>query len=407
MNRTTVIVLIVIGFFVLFWLVAAALVAAFFFVMGEFQSSFTPFDPTYYDMEPEILAGEGLMESEIFYSTAGVDFSESYFYVGWVMDMEWADCHADEGMEIAVAGDEGALILDAEGRLLQEITYAEVADRVRILNADSDRNLEFFNTNAWDLGPWLCDHDGSLLWYYEPEDNMTVQHLAGGNLDGNDEGDFLAIVDYLNLHLLDAQGQVTDSRKVTMAWTATLADVDGDGTDEILTVDDNRSVVTMDGDGNVMHTAAVGYAGTAIALLPWPNRDGTPALLQANQDRFQVFDLDGNLLQEFPAAEHGETGQPQATWARLDESGSEYLCVLMSGDDVMNSVLFVYTADGRLLYQEVMPDDGEGVLAIPARHSDPSDENLLVGGLERVWIYRPTGLLERAAKEPPAAVTNG
>jgi hypothetical protein len=70
---------------------------------------------------------------------------------------------------------------------------------------------------------------------------------------------------------------------------------------------------------------------------------------------------------------------------RLKEATPAFLAVVTEFAAIDRSVLYIYSTEGKLVYQEVLPEDCSSIAVLP-REGRQAQE-LLIGGSETVWRY--------------------
>lgn len=73
------------------------------------------------------------------------------------------------------------------------------------------------------------------------------------------------------------------------------------------------------------------------------------------------------------------------TPVKLVKGQPEYFAVLLDYKLDERSVLYVYDSKGGLVYEEVLPESGAGIAAVP--DGKIGTEKLLIGSNNQVWQY--------------------
>jgi hypothetical protein len=63
-----------------------------------------------------------------------------------------------------------------------------------------------------------------------------------------------------------------------------------------------------------------------------------------------------------------------------------YYAVVQNKGAGQRSMLFLYDAEGKIAYQEILADSCLGIVALPEKEGD----RLLVGCSGKIWEYSPT-----------------
>ena len=76
----------------------------------------------------------------------------------------------------------------------------------------------------------------------------------------------------------------------------------------------------------------------------------------------------------------------KGVWVKLNDDQPELLAVVTRFAAIDRSVLYVYSDDGKLVYQEVLPEESSSI-AVLSKDDGRGGQELLVGGSETVWRY--------------------
>lgn len=94
-------------------------------------------------------------------------------------------------------------------------------------------------------------------------------------------------------------------------------------------------------------------------------------------------------MEQFPAPLSGNLGgAAKGIPVRLRDGQSDYFAVLVTFRHWDNSILYIYSSTGVLVYQEILGQGGSAIAALTAEKA--GHETLPVGGAEKVWQYRLT-----------------
>jgi hypothetical protein len=73
-------------------------------------------------------------------------------------------------------------------------------------------------------------------------------------------------------------------------------------------------------------------------------------------------------------------------WAELEKNRPKYLAVVANFAAIDRSLFYLYDAQGKLIYQEILPEECNAVAVLPPENSSGRDE-ILVSGEKTVWRY--------------------
>ncbi|MCI0666062.1 MAG: hypothetical protein L0220_33825 [Acidobacteria bacterium] len=76
----------------------------------------------------------------------------------------------------------------------------------------------------------------------------------------------------------------------------------------------------------------------------------------------------------------------EGTFVRFSKAGPEYLAIVASFAGRERSLFYVYSADGKLIYQEVLPARCNAIAALP-KADGKHGQALIVGGGKLIWRY--------------------
>ena len=76
----------------------------------------------------------------------------------------------------------------------------------------------------------------------------------------------------------------------------------------------------------------------------------------------------------------------KCVWAQLKKDRPKYLAVIANFAAIDRSLFYLYDAQGRLIYQEILPEECDAVAVLPTENSSGLEE-VLVSGEKTVWSY--------------------
>lgn len=288
-----------------------------------------------------------------------------------------------DGGEILVACHRGVLRLDRQyavtSRLpFPENNYYQSVQPVRIGGAFSGQYLvhELFEHAAL-LGP-----DGRELWRAggKGEPGQMVEGVRAGDIDGDGRPEFAVYYGYgVGILLVDETGQTRWKHPVDSLDHLEMADVRGNGRQEILFRDSPSTFKVLVDQGQVAAELNIATDSSTFALVAWPVPTGRPHLVLAEENQIRIVDLEGNEIRRLDAPGCRSFGDLAAVPVRFRADTPAYLAVRkMLHPDL--SALYVYDAEGQLVHHdvEVILGSGDAALAaVPVGESGA--ERLLVG----------------------------
>lgn len=289
-------------------------------------------------------------------------------------------------------GEDGVLVLFHRGvvRLDRDWTetsrvefadiYYQTVEPVRTAGAFDERFLayRFFDYAAL-LGP-----DGGEIWRAGEKtgQDSPLAGAATGDIDGDGRPEFALYHTYqkgISLH--DDSGRLRWTHYANSIDHVVMADVRGNGRQEIL-MRAGRDFLILDADGTCAAQIPIETDSSGFALVHWPEQSARPNLLLTEDNRIRIVDFDGNDLRELDAPGCRSYGDVVAVPVRFRNGEPPALAVRKNVHPDL-AVLYVYTADNRLIHQsvEIRPGGGTPALAaVPA--GDSGVERLLVGSGE-------------------------
>ncbi len=220
--------------------------------------------------------------------------------------------------------------------------------------------------------------------------------LAAGDLD--DDGALDVVVGLPRrdgLRRLDSRGRTVWTREEVDPWQVALADADGDRWPEIVHTNRQGAFVVRDAEGRVQARFDTRRPGRYFALAQW--RAGGPYLLQRRADGVDLYTLAGKLVTTLPLSTWNDGGRVEAVAFDPRGDGRRWLAVLDHLAPDGPSVLSVFDARGRRVFEEVDLGGCAGLNTL----ARAGRSELLMGCGGKVWRYG-TALARRA--NPPLTV---
>ncbi len=187
-----------------------------------------------------------------------------------------------------------------------------------------------------------------------------------------------------------------------------VVDVDGDGQAETVEVNGSKLKI-RNAQGKVTGSAEMPVVIGHLSLCPRPDARGAPQNLAVGQGKVFLIDLDGKNFSiveaalskikleqprelKFPGMDEPlvfdteEVYRAEGAWVRLRPEQPKYLAVVARFATLDRSLFYVYDAQGKLLYHEILPEACNALSAFLSE-GGAGGEDILVGGERTVWRY--------------------
>jgi hypothetical protein len=313
--------------------------------------------------------------------------------INWVTGVIHGDLDADLGAVFGVASAEGILLLDGE---LEQKNYAvivEYVDEIRFVHIPSKGSHFVYNNGSWDDEDALAlfDLTGKRLWTFDSPDGPAS--MEAGDLDGDGEPEFCIV--YSNdeydevetLIVLDPDGQELWRKEIQTTWDFTVADITGDGLDDICVLN-NEDLIAIETSTDVtipISEAAIPDA-SLLTTVNWPaaNIDKENIILVLD-GKFQIIDASGNTVQAMTAPDLDYPDDIRAASISFVAGGPKHLAVIANGYyPNYFTQFYVYDPNGELIYYEVLDSYTAALAPI---YSETGQGRIILGGDDRLFEY--------------------
>lgn len=413
MTRKSVVLIIVSTLTLLVLITVGGVWAIFHFVLSGRIFGYTPPETPAQLKEPRVVIGNQFLRST---KLLELGFAANVS-VGEINDIAFRNCDGKQGEEIVSVGGQGALILSPSGEKQKLIRFQIPVNKdnpfgietptiglgsFQVIDLESDGKCEFLGRGGTG-GAAIFDLDGKLLWHYGEYKRGTdvfLRDATVGDLDGDGVAEL--VTSRNGIQVFDKSGKLLN--KVDEEFGVLqieVLDTDEDGNNEIVSL--AGSLVIRNAEGEVIRTHEVdGYFGN-FTVLETPDKKQLN-LLSVENGVLVFFNVKGEVVKriDLPLSEFDDTVskypggeesrgtsvyEAEGVWIKLSKDQPEFLALITNFAAIDRSVLDVFDATGKLIYQEVLPESCSSIAKLPS--TDPAHpDQLLVGGESTIWKYQ-------------------
>jgi hypothetical protein len=353
--------------------------------------------------EARIVHGRELLVREQFFKTDY--FAEALRGVKGIYrieDIKAGELDPHPGVDVVIAGRHGAIVTDQNGAKQSQIRYEFEKEEygsgpfrssleqtslgnIEIIDIEGDGVCEYMGRGSTD-GAAVFDHQGKRLWAYGKftKEKTSIDDMAAGDLDGDGTVEF--VTEWESVELFDRYGK----RKWEQPWgrvfyKSEVVDTEGDGKNEIVQ-STGRELVIRDARGQIIRKVQMPFYLSHFSLCAAPGKENSPHILAVKDGYVSLIDFNGRVAAKFDAPLSAGVYKAEGVWVKLAQDKPKYLAVITQFATGDRSVLYIYSPDGALVYQEVLPEQCSAIAALPKDQTGAQE--LLVGGSETVWRYK-------------------
>lgn len=346
-----------------------------------------------------------------------------------IEDVAVGQLDGQPGLDIGLVGRLGITLLDSKGKVTEHINYQFEKGTIKVGPFKTEREKDSFGTmRAIDVesdgvceilgyggmdGAVLFDHRGHILFNRgeSADGKSSIHDVAAGDIDGDGQLEFVASWGYEpwnGIELFDRYGNIKWRHEEEFKpGQLEIVDVNGDGKAEFVE-EDGREIKIRDAKGTVISKVETPVYLWHLSLCSRPEGQGPPQDLAVREGSLWLIDLDGKNFSRFDAPlseitlekprvvpmpgfepltfDKEEIYRARGLWIRLKRDQPKYLAVIATFGSLDRSLFYVYDQQGKLIYQEILPDNCNAIVALPP-DNDSDTENILVGGEKTIWRY--------------------
>ena len=335
--------------------------------------------------------------------------------LGQFSDVSVGEWDATPGLDIVITGNRGAIQLDQKGGRIKEVLFHFPRTRkgafedeaqyllmgnTQVVDLERDGTPEYLARGSLD-GAALFGNQGNLIWFSgeRKADQGFLDNVTVGDLDN--DGSAEIVVSWKGIQIFDKTGKKLSQLDEEYGdRRIEIVDIDGDGKNEIISLDANLKIRNSKGE-IIKEIPVEGYFGN-YSLLQTPGI-AQPSLLVMYHGQLLLLNLNGEVVSRFaaPLSEFDDTVQigfdgdethgtsvyeAEGVWIKLATEQPKYLAVISNFAGIDRSVLDVFTPEGKLLYQEILPAECSSVAGLPEGEVKRA-ESLLVACEATVWKF--------------------
>ena len=332
-------------------------------------------------------------------------------------------------LDVGLAGRYGLMLLDRQGNLRQRIDYRFEKEKsrsgveterekdsfynMRLLDVEGDGVCEVLGFGGLD-GMALFDHQGKVVFSRgeREEGKPSIYEVSAGDVDGDGVSEFIISWGYESsnsLELLDRNGNSKwRHEEEFLPGEMEVVDVDGDGKTELVE-ESGGELKIRDNQGGVKSVLEMPVYVSQISLLTQTNTKAPPRNLAVTKGGLWLIDLDGKNHTRYDAPlseiklekprvisapgvpepmtfDTEDVYRAKGVWAELEKGRPKYLAVIANFAAIDRSLFYLYDSRGKLIYQEILPEECDAIAVLPPENNSGRDE-ILVSGENTVWRY--------------------
>jgi hypothetical protein len=358
------------------------------FIIGLFVGGYFAFQYLISPMlsTPRLAMPEGLNKTGV---STGKEFLSKSVYVedsrlGTISDIAFGKFSPKPAASIAIAGNRGALLLDDNAKAKAYVKFSVRAGHTVIVDVDKDGSPEYLNRGGGWQKVSLHDNSGNTVWTVGGM--PAVNDIAAGDI--NRDGILEFVVGYNGgggVRLLDRNAKEIWKQSGSNVWHVEFVDLNSDGNLKIMHSNAAGEMTIRDKDGEIISKSKPEPYFSHFSLCRWPNKSAQQFALLAYNNNIWVLDFSGKTAARLDTTIPVSYGHARGVPVKFKSDHPEYFAVLVDFHTWKKSVLYVYGADKKPVYQEIIPEACASIAALSGNMKD--QDSLLVGCEGKVLKY--------------------
>jgi hypothetical protein len=342
------------------------------------------------------------------------------------------------GNEIVAAGNSKAFVFDLSGKQKREISFEPAQIKVKIGSYEQKSfqpfltNLKIVQLNKHTFGfssidPvqgfQVFDDNGKLLWAYDKkqieldlfgsrkeqkksinEENYILEGCVG-DLDNDGYAEYIVAINSDGIRAFNRSGKLQWFLPEEFPnYGLLIADVDGDGKNELLAT--GQGSMVLNSKGETKRNIEAGDLNPAI-LFRENNKKKSIVFCNINGNKLKCVDDTNAMvmaadapLSEIPKKnpkkitipDHPEMSYmddrtcadfPQAVWVTFRKDQPRYLALVDPFIGLKRSHFYLYNDKGNLVYHELLPEEAKVIGVLPAANEE---QEIIIAG-KSLWKY--------------------
>jgi hypothetical protein len=416
MQTKKLIIILAIGCFIFLAMAAGGVWVLYSFYTGSIYGYKPPQTPAQLK-EPRVVQGAEFLSRSQFIK---INALETGTGIGDIQHVAVGELDSHPGLDVVVAGDYGAIVVDRDGKKQSQIQYQFETEQqqtepfssqtrqtmlgdLQVIDIEGDGVCEYLARGSLD-GAAVFDHQGKRLWAYGKftEEKTAIDDMTAGDLDGDGIDEFVA--SWVSIEAFDRHGERKWQQPEEHSDTQIeIVDTDGDGKNEIVSCTGTLRV--RNAEGQIIKKIDVPVYLGHFSLITLPGKK-EPSIMGIEDGILWFIDFNGKVAAQFNAplskfddtVNEGIAGQTIGTdvykakgvWVKFAKEQPEYLAVITEFAAIDRSVLYIYDQTGKIIYQEVLPEQCLS-LTVLSPEDQANVQKLLVSGERTIWKYTISG----------------
>jgi hypothetical protein len=313
----------------------------------------------------KIVSGGGLFSKKRFFDEPDL---------GVITDIELS-----QNDELVVIGQRGAAFLRKDGSFNANVHFDKCNSETTLVKVGAG---VFLCRGMWSSDVKLFDPQGKVLWTFGGGMNGVDDATAGDlGSDGSDK----VVVGFNGgggIRLLRTDGKELWKQEDGNVWHVEIAAVDENSSKVIVHSNGRGQLTLRDASGEVLARYTPQIYLSQFSLTDWQDDPHLNKLIAAENGSIYVITMQGQTIAQLPAPGNASIAEPKGTSVHF--SGAAYYASLLRHSLWNRSLLYIYDAQRKLVYNEVLDHDCDALRAVP---DTKGRGDLLLGCEGSVWRY--------------------